>query len=77
MLIISITEVFNPAHRDPLSCKVYFQPASTHLPAILSEIWTIPAEFGSNPNQTHLSMLIRIFKIGRKSQVGEFVQGWS
>ncbi len=28
-------------------------------------------------NQTHLSMLIRVFKIIRKSQVGEFDQGWS
>uniref|UniRef100_A0A672N3I9 Transposase Tc1-like domain-containing protein n=1 Tax=Sinocyclocheilus grahami TaxID=75366 RepID=A0A672N3I9_SINGR len=36
-----------------------------------------PAEFGSNPNQTHLSMLINVFKIIRKSQVGEFDQGWS
>ncbi len=36
-----------------------------------------PAEFSSNLNQTHLSMLIRVFKIIRKSQVGEFDQGWS
>ncbi len=36
-----------------------------------------PAEFSCNPNQTHLSMLIRVFKIIRKSQVGEFDQGWS
>ncbi len=28
-------------------------------------------------NQTHLSMLIRVFRIIRKSQVGEFDQGWS
>ncbi len=41
------------------------------------QIWTIPAEFSSNPNQTHLSMLIRVFKIIRKSQVGKFDQGWS
>ncbi len=41
------------------------------------QIWTIPAEFSSNPNQTHLSMLIRVFKIIRKSQVGEFDQSWS
>ncbi len=41
-----------------------------------TQIWTIPAEFSSNPNQTHLSMLIRVFKIIRKSQVGEFDQGW-
>ncbi len=40
-----------------------------------SQIWTIPAEFSSNSNQTHLSMLIRVFKIIRKSQVGEFDQG--
>ncbi len=36
-----------------------------------------PAEFSSNPNQTHLSMLINAFRIIRKSQVGEFDQGWS
>ncbi len=29
------------------------------------------------PNQTHLSMLIRVFKIIRKLQVGEFDKGWS
>ncbi len=40
-----------------------------------SQIWPIPAEFSSNPNQTHLSMLITVFKIIRKSQVGEFDQG--
>ncbi len=34
-----------------------------------------PAEFSSNPNQTHLSMLINAFRIIRKSQVGEFDQG--
>ncbi len=28
-----------------------------------------PAEFRSNPNQTHLSMLINVFRIIRKSQV--------
>ncbi len=33
------------------------------------QIWTTPAEFSSNPNQTHLSMLIKVFKIIRKSQV--------
>ncbi len=36
-----------------------------------------PAEFISNPNQTHLSMLSNVFRIIRKSQVGEFDQGWS
>ncbi len=41
------------------------------------QICPTPAEFSSNPNQTHLSMLIRVFKIIRKSQVGEFDQGWS
>ncbi len=35
-----------------------------------------PAEFSSNPNQTYLSTLINVFKIIRKSQVGEFDQGW-
>ncbi len=28
-----------------------------------------PAEFSSNPNHTHLSMLINVFRIIRKSQV--------
>ncbi len=41
------------------------------------QIWPTPAEFSSNPNQTHLSMLIRVIKIIRESQVGEFDQGWS
>ncbi len=41
------------------------------------QIWPPPAEFSSNPDQTHLSMLIRVFKIVRKSQVSEFDQGWS
>ncbi len=40
------------------------------------QIWRTPAEFSSNPNQTHLSMLIRVFKV-IKSQVGELDQGWS
>ncbi len=35
------------------------------------------AEFSSNPNQTLLSMLINVFRIIRKSQVGEFDQGSS
>ncbi len=33
----SCTEVFNPAPGDPLSWKVYFQPASAHLPAIFKQ----------------------------------------
>ncbi len=33
-----------------------------------------PAEFSSNTNQTHL---INVFRIIRKTQVGEFDQGWS
>ncbi len=37
----------------------------------------IPAEFSSDPDQTHPSMLIRVFRIIRKSQVGEFDQGLS
>ncbi len=32
-------EVFNPAPGDPLSQKVYFQPASAHLPAIFKQPW--------------------------------------
>ncbi len=54
----------------------------------VQEIWSGPAvvpshvlmhsaEFSSNPNQTHLRMLIRVFKIIRKLQVDEFDQGWS
>ncbi len=35
----SIPEVFNPAPGDPLSWKVYFQPASAHLPAIFKQSW--------------------------------------
>ncbi len=35
------------------------------------------SNLSSNPNQTHLSMLIRVFEIVRKSQVCEFDQGWS
>ncbi len=45
--------------------------------AILKSGPLLTAEFSSNPNQTHLSMLISVFKIIRKSQVGEFDQGWS
>ncbi len=36
-----------------------------------------PAEFSSNCNQTHLSMLLSVFRIIRKSQVAEFDQGRS
>ncbi len=36
-----------------------------------------PAVFSSNPNQTHLSMLLNVFRIIRESQVDEFDQGWS
>ncbi len=35
-----------------------------------------PAEFSSNPNQTHLNKLINVFKITRKLQTGVFVGGW-
>ncbi len=35
------------------------------------------ADFSSKPNQTHLSMLISVFRIIRKSQVGAFDQDWS
>ncbi len=41
------------------------------------QIWPTPAEFSSDPNQTHLRMLIRVVEIVRESQVGEFDQGWS
>ncbi len=34
---LSKAEVFNPAPGDPLSWKVYFQPASAHLPAIIKQ----------------------------------------
>jgi len=36
-----------------------------------------PAEFSSNPDQTHLSKLIKDFRITRESQVGEFDQSLS
>ncbi len=36
-----------------------------------------PAEFSSDSNQTHLSMLIDVFRIIRQAQVGEFDQRWS
>ncbi len=36
-----------------------------------------PAEFSSNPNQTHLKQLINVFKITRKLQAGVFDYGWS
>ncbi len=36
-----------------------------------------PVEFSSNPNQTHLNKLIKVFRITRL-QAGEvFFQGWS
>ncbi len=38
-LYFSIWTVFNPAPGDPLSWKVYFQPASAHLPAIFKQSW--------------------------------------
>ncbi len=41
------------------------------------QICPTPADFRFKPNQTHPSMLINVFKVIRKSQVGEFVQGWS
>ncbi len=44
-------------------------------PGILKSVLP-PPEFSSIPNQTHLSMLIRVFKIIRTSQVGEVDQGW-
>ncbi len=36
-----------------------------------------PAEFSYNLNQTHLSMLINVFRIIRKSQLGEFDKSWN
>jgi len=36
-----------------------------------------PAEFSSNPDQTHVSKLIKVFGITRKSQVSVFDQDWS
>ncbi len=36
-----------------------------------------PADLSSKPNQTHMRMLINVFRIIRKSQVGEFEQGWT
>ncbi len=34
-----------------------------------------PAEFRCNPNQTHVNKTIKIFRITRKLQAGEFDQG--
>ncbi len=42
----------------------------------MSRHFHFPAEFSSNPNQTHLSMLINVFRVIRKSQVAEFDKGW-
>ncbi len=56
--------------------KTYFYAYWTHLYQGSSNL-DHPTEFSSNPNQTHLYMLIRVFKIINKSQVGEFDQGWS
>ncbi len=36
-----------------------------------------PAEFSSNANHTHLSILINLFSIIRESQFSEFDQGRS
>ncbi len=36
-----------------------------------------PANFSSNPNQTHLNQLIKLFRITNKQQAGVFDQGWS
>jgi len=36
-----------------------------------------PAEFSSNPDQTQLSKLIKVFRISRNSQGSVFDQGWS
>ncbi len=35
-----------------------------------------PVEFSSNPNQTHLNKLIKVFRITRATGE-EFFQGWS
>ncbi len=36
-----------------------------------------PAEFHSNTNQTHLNKLIKVFRIDRQLQAGEYDQAWS
>ncbi len=36
-----------------------------------------PVNFSSNPNQTHLNQLIKLFRITSKLQAGEVDQGWS
>ncbi len=36
-----------------------------------------PAEFSSNPNQTHLNKLIKVFRINTKLQAAVFNPGWS
>ncbi len=45
-----------------------------------SQLWParyIFLQFSSSPNQTHLNKLIKVFRITRKLQAGEFDQGWS
>jgi len=37
VLSLNTPEVVNPAPGDPMSCKNYFQPASTHLPLIFKQ----------------------------------------
>ncbi len=57
---------------------IFFSDKMQHILAeSLAREIHFPAEFRSNTNQTHLSMLINVFRIIRKSQVGEFDQGWS
>ncbi len=70
---------------QPRVTSTTLYPLEPGLPPNTGEIhkeWTeagvhFPAEFSSNPNQTHLGMLISVFRIIRKSQVGEFDKGWS
>ncbi len=39
------------------------------------QIWTIPAEFSSNPNQTHLSMLIRR-RVWLETALSRMITSW-
>ncbi len=38
-----------------------------------SQPYHFPAQFNSNPNQTYLNKLIKVFRINRKLQAAEFV----
>ncbi|KAL0185761.1 hypothetical protein M9458_017431, partial [Cirrhinus mrigala] len=59
----------SPAHCGPPGPE-FDTPALHNGYLSLAREIHFPAEFSSNPNQTHLSMLIGVFRIIRKPQVG-------